>query len=440
MIVEKKFSNINLNIIKYLLLLIPFFLVTGPFLPDLCVVVISIITIVHIFKEKEFHYFKNAIFYFFVCFWLNSFLVTLYNFYFNNFGLEKNSIINSFFYFRFIFFSIAICKVFSEDETFKRLLFLSISACLILLIIDSHFQLFFGKNLINLERDISGRISSFFGDELVLGSYTLRFLFISLCLFFLLNIKSKLKKIIFFFVFIFSVSVIFISGERSSLILLFVGMLISSILFDFKLRHLLIGFVVVASLSFTVINFDDGVKKRLIDRTLLEGGISTTDTHATLNGKKFSFYAQQFNYFLTSYNIFKENNFGSGNKSFPTLCKKYRADKDDKPSENTQSCSSHPHNSYFQLLSENGIQGFFILSFVFIYITYILSKYFFLKFRKQKSLLKTEILILIPIFINFFPFVQNGSFFNNWLSIFYYFPIGIYFWHVKNENYKMDIK
>ena len=46
--------------------LIPFFLITGPFLSDLSVSLISILFLIYCFKEKDFSFFKNKFFYFFV--------------------------------------------------------------------------------------------------------------------------------------------------------------------------------------------------------------------------------------------------------------------------------------------------------------------------------------------------------------------------------------
>ena len=44
---------------KHLIYLIPIFLVTGPFLSDLAVTLVSIFFIVLLFKEKNFKIFKN---------------------------------------------------------------------------------------------------------------------------------------------------------------------------------------------------------------------------------------------------------------------------------------------------------------------------------------------------------------------------------------------
>ena len=41
-------------------------------------------------------------------------------------------------------------------------------------------------------------------------------------------------------------------------------------------------------------------------------------------------------------------------------------------------------------------------------------------------------ILSILIFINLFPFVPTGSFFNNWMSIMYFLPLGFF---LKNNKF-----
>ena len=86
----------------FLFSLLPFFLVTGPFLSDLSISLISIIFLIYCYKKKNFSYFKNKYFYFFLIFWfyliINSLLV----------NINLDSIKISFFFFRFGVFIIAV--------------------------------------------------------------------------------------------------------------------------------------------------------------------------------------------------------------------------------------------------------------------------------------------------------------------------------------------
>ena len=59
--------------------------------------------------------------------------------------------------------------------------------------------------------------------------------------------------------------------------------------------------------------------------------------------------------YVTALKIYKDNKiFGSGTKTFRHLC--------ERPEYHTPplGCSTHPHNTYIQLLSETGLIGFFL--------------------------------------------------------------------------------
>ena len=65
----------------------------------------------------------------------------------------------------------------------------------------------------------------------------------------------------------------------------------------------------------------------------------------------------------------------------------------------------------------------------------------FLK-NKKGYLNDFEVCIFSAIIISLWPFSPTGSFFNNWMSIIYFFPVGILLWQIdikKTLKFK-DIK
>ena len=89
-------------------------------------------------------------------------------------------------------------------------------ACFITLLIDGNIQYYFGKNLFGFEK-YGPRISSFFGDEHIMGSYIARLYPLTFALFFLRKeVKTKLYLTILLFI-LFS-SLIIISGERTAIV------------------------------------------------------------------------------------------------------------------------------------------------------------------------------------------------------------------------------
>ena len=113
---EEKFIFYVFPIILFSL--IPFFLITGPFLSDLSVSIISLLFLVYCLRKKNFLYFKNKYFYFFLFFWI----YLIVNTFINNFNLDSLKI--SFFYFRYGVFVIAIATFLNVDSKFIKYFFL----------------------------------------------------------------------------------------------------------------------------------------------------------------------------------------------------------------------------------------------------------------------------------------------------------------------------
>ena len=88
-----------------------------------------------------------------------------------------------------------------------------------------------------------------------------------------------------------------------------------------------------------------------------------------------------------------------------------------------------------QVLVSNGLIGFFLLMLAFFYI----SKEMFLyrkNMRNKVTYNKKEIckaILISAMFINLWPFIPSGNFFNNWLSMLYFYPVGFYL-YFKHQN------
>ena len=100
-------------------------------------------------------------------------------------------------------------------------------------------------------------------------------------------------------------------------------------------------------------------------------------------------------------------------------------------------CSTHPHNTYMQLLSEVGILGFLPVISIFLFSLYIIIiKLFSNIFAKVNYYTDLYMILQIIIFLNLFPFIPSGSFFNNWLSIIYFIPIGFLLYTINKSKIK----
>ena len=129
--------------------------------------------------------------------------------------------------------------------------------------------------------------------------------------------------------------------------------------------------------------------------------------------------------------IFNDNKFfGIGIKGF-----RYECRKDKYFLNNPYACTTHPHNTYVQLLAETGFFGFlFVLSF-YIYLAFIALKFIFYKKYRSTKYNYYKVLVL-SLIANLFPLLPSGSFFNNWMSITYFLTIAFFIAeHKKNFTY-----
>ena len=177
-----------INFSAILFLSIPLFLITGPLIPDLFLVIISLNFIFLTYTNKKFKIFKNKFFLLSLLFCLMVTLVSILS-------LNNSSIQSGAFYFRFILFSIASYNLLQNRKFIFRYLFYSIIIIYLILFFDSIYQYNFSENIIGLKYiNQNFRITSFFGDDEILGSYTARlFPFLFFLIIFYFN-NDPLKK------------------------------------------------------------------------------------------------------------------------------------------------------------------------------------------------------------------------------------------------------
>ena len=383
-----------------LFVLLPALLITGPFLSDLAISLISIIFLINCWKNKNFSYFKNKYFYFFLIFYFYLVLNSIFNN--SNFDSLKISIS----YFRYGIFVIAITTLMKVNYKLLNLFFYSIMICFISLILDGFYQYFYGVNILGWEN--SSRTSSFFGEEKILGSYLSRLWPIFFGLFIILNEKKKKIYFLFIIIFILSEVLIFLSGDRSAFFLInlsgFFVIIFSQKLFKLRLITLLSSFFLILIITF----INPVAKERVIDKTLSQTNLLNYDQ----SNQIYIFSKQHTHHYITAYKMFLDNKaFGVGVKNFRNFCdvKKYEV--------SSLSCSTHPHNTYMQILVETGIVGILFLFSVLFYFFKNMIKHVFLRLKGNSYFSDFEICILSGIIIYLWPFIPTGNFFNNWLNI-----------------------
>jgi O-antigen ligase len=341
------------------------------------------------------------------------------NSFFNNFNLDSLKI--SFFYFRYGVFVVAIISLLNFDDKFIKYFFYSIFICFLFLIFDGFYQYFKGENILGWKA--THRVSSFFGDEKILGSYLSRMW----PMFFGLSILYFKKKDKLFFLllitFILSEVLIFLSGDRTAFFYInlsafFVIILSRNLI---KLRLITLSSSIILILIISIIN--PTAKNRVFNQTLDQMNLNNQNNSEQI----YIFSKQHTHHYITAYKIFLDNKtFGVGVKNFRNVCHK------DKYKISELSCSTHPHNTYIQIISEIGIFGFIFLALIFILFCKNIIKHLILKFKKIEYFTDFQICILSGIAIYLWPFVPTGNVFNNWLNIILILNLPLLIWSKKS--------
>jgi O-antigen ligase len=386
----------------FLLLIIPG-LVSGPFIPDLSISILGLLFLANLYFTKNFKYIDNKFSYLFLAYYLLLLISSIFS------DDILFSFESSFFYFRFGVFALALSFLISDNTKYTKY-FLNITLLTFLLVsIDGIYELLNGKNFFNKSGG-DGRLAGLFDDELIIGSFLSRNL--PLLFFLFLNVNQNLNRnqlIYFIPIIMLSCITIVFSGERTAFMIL---LIIFSIYFIFLFKFYFFKFYKIILIFFSVsiilfampfITFDSTQKRMTQDLS----------SHFSLNVDD----SVYFSLFNTSYLMFLDKPLiGHGTKMFRKKCEDFK--------KNNYGCNTHPHNTYAQILSETGIVGFFFIFSLFLYICFKILKIFF---KKKISYIDWQKLsLLICFFITTSPIILSGNFFNNWLCVIYFLPIGFY--------------
>jgi hypothetical protein len=413
--------------LKILLFLIPVSFIIGIALTEFFVL-LSIIFFIFLNKDKSI--FKDSKIIFLLLFSLYIFL----NSYFQITDRSKDLLLSSLFHFRFLIFSLSIfcfCKIFEDSK--ENIFFLLFIFSIFILLLDSIFQFFSGINFLGYEI-LSGRVSSFFEDELILGSFLVRLL--PIIFWFIFFLRFDLKKNFFYLVVFFSLYFIsiYLSGERTSFFLS--SILIFSIFFVIKkLRSILTYSILIFTLFALCTSYFKIGSTDLVDRMFVKTFNQMTDNKIVTNknnkvnleniSKNLKIYSSDHEGHLKlAFKLFSENKiFGVGPRGFRYYCRGINYNSDEGV------CSTHPHNILIQIVSELGLIGLFFYIVAGIFVLFNLFKLIFKREYGDDYL--SFYSITFGLIINLFPFIPGGDFFNNWISIVLYYNIGFYLYSYK---------
>jgi len=408
--------------IIFLFSLLPLSLILGNTAITLNIIIIDLFFLFTCYHQKKWSWIKNKYLYFFIFIWiyliLNSIISTNI---FHTFDYierhevypQKESLIRSIGFIRFIIFLFAVEYFFTNSKKFFNQIFLYWTIIIFIVLIDIIFERIFGFNLLGFKSPSSHRIVSFFKDELVVGGLVLGFSFLISGFLFKLTKNYSKKKIFSSIFFCLSIICIYLSGERSNfikalIIASIILLLINDAYFYIKKKYIflfiIIGLTLVTLISEDIYNSQVRSYKKITRTTWLTHSLDVFLSTPTLYEKLG--HLRHFAHYEVAWQIFKDNPIsGVGNLKFRYIChnKKYS---NIKILYTHERCSTHPHQIHLEILSEQGIIGYLIIIFTVFSILFNSFKIY----RKTGDLIHLSSILFV--LAHFIPLLPTGSFFS----------------------------
>lgn len=416
------FYNTSSKIVKFIVIFFPILFLTGSFLTDSALSVISILYISNLLFNNKNTFLNNRLFLLVILFW---FYIILSSFWAANFN---KSLISSTGYLRFLLIPFALQYfLVNKKDTFIALSKLSFFLILILGF-DIIYQNYHGTDIFGFPSQMDNVRNSGFLKELIAGSFISKIFFVSIIF---LNLNSIKKNIFIVLYFLFVIFVTYLTGERMAFILLIFGILIYVALIKKKITTKILYISLFCLYIFLISIFNPKNTSRMLYQTINqilygsynEVGEYTKTTIDKLTGnerrKKIILDSGWGAHWLTAVEIFKAHKlFGSGIRSFRFLCdkKEYEINSDSERGK----CTTHPHNFYIEILAELGLIGIFLFMAIIVEIFIKIKKNIFLILKDKNSKISFIILILI-----LWPFATTGSLFTNYNASFFWFLLSM---------------
>ncbi len=406
----KYLNYFKIFFLKYFFVIYIIFYITGPALINAFITIIAIFSIPLLLKNYQ-NLLKDRLILLLTVFFFYIFFKELYNY--KNFNFDYFSFLRFYFVFLFIYFYI------------NSISLNLIKYILLVVVLDGIFQFIFGFNILGYEIYESSRLTGFFDDEPIIGSFVMKFG--SLFLLDLMDSNKSKNKYFLKIIFIFLVfTLVLISNERMPFLQILFMLFIVLFLFqiNFSLKKYFVTFFIFLIISCTFY-FSDTVKNRYLKsfydlNQLILDLKENPDLHTSKKSSLKDYYLN----FYSGIEIWKSNYiFGSGFRYYNSNCNNFH-----KSSYLEYGCSTHPHSIFIETLSDHGLVGLVILYSIFIYI--ILFSYKFIPINNLWPFLS--------LFVISFPFVTSQSLYSSYYGSIFWLFVYFCFFYIKLTKEKRN--
>ena len=406
------------NSLVILISLIPISILIGPAISLANILIFDFLFIIILFLRKDFEWIDSSV--------VKILLILYLYLIFNSLIAQQPelSLLRNLGFIRLIILFVGINYFLNKSKNLK-LIFKVWSLTILIVVIDIFIEKNFGKNILgyNAVNSIgSQRIVSFFKDEAIPGSFIHAFSFMLVGFFVMtfkeikINFNIYLASLIILTLF----ASVVVTGERSNSIKFLISFILFLVLFnEIKIVKKIIIFCFISLIIILTVSSNEYLKSRATNTTIylinsyknsfqspnpLPGG----NPYAELNRSGFE--------------VFKKYPFfGVGNKN-------YRYESCKKDVNKYYYCETHPHQIYFEFLSEHGSIGGTILIILFFAIFFKIIKIIILK-KNHISL--GCFIYLLTIFT---PLLPSGSFFTDYNLTLFFVNMSVMYGSIKELN------
>ena len=409
------------NFFLVLLALLPISILIGPGVSLANIIIFDLFFVIFLIHKKDYLWIGQNIvkilFFFYLYLIINTFISLNY----------ELSIYRNFGFLRLIILFIGINYFFNKNNDLNKILKVW-TIVILIVVIDIFIEKISGTNILGYSTpNPSGsqsveRIVSFFEDEAIPGSYIYAFSFILIGFLLLKMDKSKIKSHIVFLVLsvILIVSVI-VTGERSNSFRFLISYFLFLMLFyDISILKKFLIFSTIISTIFILLAQDEYLKSRAFKTTFV---LADSYVETFQNPDPFHHGGNQYAELSRSgFEVFmKYPYFGVGNKN-------YRFETCNNNANIYYYCETHPHQVYFEFLSEHGLIGTFILFILFFLIFFNSIKKIFL----EKNYIALG--CFLYLLVDFIPLLPSGSFFSDYNLTLFFINLSIMYASSKKLN------